>query len=50
VYFVDVNLFYENVNAIKENTVAVLFTGEEFRLEVYARKTKLVFISDYQSA
>jgi hypothetical protein len=49
VYVDDVNLFGDNINAIKKNTEALIGTSKEVGLEVNAEKTKYLLLSHHQN-
>jgi hypothetical protein len=48
--YVDVNLFWDNVGTIKENTQAVVDDYKEVGLEVNALKTKYKLICSHKNA
>jgi hypothetical protein len=43
-----VKILGENINAIKQNTEAVLYTGKEIGLEVNTEKAMDMFVSQHQ--
>jgi hypothetical protein len=47
---VDVNLLGANIDTIKRNTETLIDAGKEVGLEVYAEKTKYMFLSRHQYA